>query len=186
MAHSTTPLQSRRLKHIAHTNAQLGTRGALPSVMRSERITNGGLKVGDIMTSDVATTTPSEPAQVAWEHMRERGVHHLVAVVDGEVVGIISANDLGGKRRPTSRRMGRTVGELMTRDAVTASPKSTVRAAAKLMLGESIGCLPILDRGALVGIVTVSDLLARIAGTGAHDLRRSASPAPAAAHGPSV
>jgi acetoin utilization protein AcuB len=122
------------------------------------------VKLRDIMSSDVATTVPSESAQVAWERMRERGLHHLVAVLDGEVVGVISSNDLGGTHRSTSRRVGRVVGELMTSGVLTASPNATIRDAAKLMLGESIGCLPILERGKLAGIITVSDLLARIAG----------------------
>jgi len=143
--------------------------------MPSTTTSSGEPRLRDIMSDDVATTTPSEPAQSAWERMQARRLHHLVAVANGEIVGVISSNDLGGARRATSSRMGRVVGELMTSRVVTASPAATLREAAKLMLGESIGCLPIVERGKLAGIVTVSDLLARVAGAGAQPLRRRAT-----------
>jgi CBS domain-containing protein len=47
----------------------------------------------------------------------------------------------------------------MTPHAVSASPSTTISQAATLLRGRSIGCLPIIDKGKLVGIVTVSDLL---------------------------
>jgi CBS domain-containing protein len=47
----------------------------------------------------------------------------------------------------------------MTSQIVFAKPTTTLRQAANQLRGRSIGCLPILDNGKLVGIVTVSDLL---------------------------
>ena len=47
----------------------------------------------------------------------------------------------------------------MTAPAVTAGATTTVREAANLLRGRTIGCLPILEEGKLVGIVTTTDLL---------------------------
>jgi CBS domain-containing protein len=47
----------------------------------------------------------------------------------------------------------------MTRHTVTIDPQETVRRAANVMRGRTIGCLPVIRGGRLVGIVTVSDLL---------------------------
>jgi CBS domain-containing protein len=47
----------------------------------------------------------------------------------------------------------------MTAPAVTADPTTTVRQAANIMRGRSIGCLVVVKAGRAVGIVTVSDLL---------------------------
>jgi CBS domain-containing protein len=47
----------------------------------------------------------------------------------------------------------------MTVPAVTIAPTATVKRAANVMRGRSIGCLVVSDRGRAVGIVTVSDLL---------------------------
>jgi len=47
----------------------------------------------------------------------------------------------------------------MTGDVAAATPQMTERQAANLLRGRSIGCLPVLDDGKLVGIVTITDLL---------------------------
>ena len=121
------------------------------------------MKLCDIMNRDVLTTTPSTSAEAAWDEMRARNFHHLVVMTDSAVVGVISEHDLGGSRRTTARRMGRAVGELMACDVTSASPSTQIRSAANRMRGRSIGCLPVVEHGKLVGIVTVSDLLERLA-----------------------
>ncbi len=55
--------------------------------------------------------------------------------------------------------MGRAVGELMHRDVVTATPETTVARAAATMRKRRVGCLPVLSRGKLVGIVTTYEML---------------------------
>ena len=116
------------------------------------------MRLQDIMTASVLNVAPDGAAEEAWTTMQVHKVHHLVVVEEGRVVGVISDRDLGGPRG-THRRVGTTVGELMTESVVTASPTTTVREAANLMRGHVIGCLPIVDGQRLVGIVTVADLL---------------------------
>jgi acetoin utilization protein AcuB len=50
----------------------------------------------------------------------------------------------------------------MSAPAVSATSDMTVRKAANLLRGRSIGCLPVMEDGDLVGIVTTTDLLERI------------------------
>jgi signal-transduction protein with cAMP-binding, CBS, and nucleotidyltransferase domain len=76
-------------------------------------------------------------------------------------VGVVSERDLGG-RRGASLIRDRRVSEVMTSPAVTASPTTTLRRAANLMRGRSIGCLPVVEAGRLRGIVTVSDILEEV------------------------
>lgn len=116
------------------------------------------MRVQDVMTEDVETITPGSAAEDAWELMRRQGLHHVVVTRGSRVVGILSDRDAGG-RRGTSVRRGRTAGELMTSHVVTVVPTTTVRQAANLMRGHSIGCVVVTDRERVVGIVTVSDLL---------------------------
>jgi acetoin utilization protein AcuB len=116
------------------------------------------MRLQDIMERTVDTAAENEPAQQAWQRMRLDGIHHLVVTSGSEVVGVISERDLGG-RGGARIREGRSVGELMTRSPVVAAPETTVRQAANLMRGRSIGCLPVIKDGRLAGIVTVTDLL---------------------------
>jgi CBS domain-containing protein len=117
------------------------------------------MRVQDVMTEGVQTMAPDDPAEGAWELMRRHGFHHIVVTSgSGAVVGILSDRDAGGTRGGVLRR-GRTVEELMTRHVVTVDPSTTVKRAANLMRGRSIGCVVVTNRRRVVGIVTVADLL---------------------------
>ena len=98
------------------------------------------------------------PAGDAWEIMRNKSIRHLIVAKGTQVVGVFSDRDAGGRAGATIRR-GRTVADLMTRNVVTVDREDTVRKAANLMRGRTIGCLPVTRNGKLVGIVTTSDLL---------------------------
>jgi acetoin utilization protein AcuB len=115
--------------------------------------------VRDIMDPRPPKAAPDESAGVAWERMHELGVDHLVVVKDDHVVGVVSRHDLGGPAGGSHRRMGRRVADLMQKDVVTATPASSVRRATSLMRRRGIGCLPVVERDRLVGLVTVTQLL---------------------------
>jgi len=87
--------------------------------------------------------------------MRNARVRHLVVVRGRRVLGVLSDRDLG-------LETDKSVGDVMTAHAVSASPDMTIRKAANLLRGRSIGCLPVMEDGNLVGIVTTTDLLERI------------------------
>jgi IMP dehydrogenase len=117
------------------------------------------MRMNEVMTEGVQTVAPTMAAADAWELMRRKRIHHVVVTRGAEVIGVLSDRDAGSRAGATVRS-GRMVAELMTSHAVTLTPEDTVRKAANLMRGRTIGCLPITDkRGRLVGIVTVSDLL---------------------------
>jgi acetoin utilization protein AcuB len=116
------------------------------------------VRLEEVMNVDVRTADPNESAEAAWTRMRLGRFHHLVVMEDSRVVGVISDRDLGGAKG-ASRRKLYTVGDLMTLNVVTARPTTTLRQAANLLRGRSIGCLPILEGSKLVGIITVTDIL---------------------------
>jgi acetoin utilization protein AcuB len=116
------------------------------------------MRLMEIMTTDVQTVAPEEDAEKAFQRMRTQRIRHLVVMDGRQVVGVVSERDMGGPRGGGLRR-GRTVRELMSEQAVTASPTTTVRQAANLLRARTIGCLPVVEDGKLVGIVTLTDLL---------------------------
>ena len=59
--------------------------------------------------------------------------------------------------------MGRTVGDLMQSDPAVATPTTTIARAAALMRKRKVGCLPIVERGKLVGLVTTYEMLGVLA-----------------------
>ncbi len=115
------------------------------------------MRLSDIMTPRVVTIKTSESASAAWTRMRRRDIRHLIVMDGGEVAGIVSERDLGG-RTGTALRRGRTVASMMTRSLVTAPSDTTVQDAAELMRSRLIGSLPVVDGSDLVGIVTATDV----------------------------
>jgi CBS domain-containing protein len=116
------------------------------------------MRLQDVMTEGVKTIAPTAAAEDAWNTMRFSRIHHLVVTKGRQIVGVLSDRDAGG-RRGASIRTNTVVADLMTAPAVTVEPTMTVRQAANVMRGRSIGCLVVVKSGHAIGIVTVSDLL---------------------------
>ena len=134
-------------------------------------------RVRDVMTPFVATLKRNDKLTIADDVMRLGRIRHLpVLDADGEVVGILSQRDLF--RGSLARALGYgehaqkkvldslVVKEVMTTDVVTTAPDVLLAEAARTMLARKIGCLPVLDAGKLVGIVTEADFVALVARAG--------------------
>ena len=121
------------------------------------------MRVQEVMTDSVRTVSPATPAQQAWSLMKTDRIHHLVVMEGRRIVGIVSDRDTGG-RSGIGAREQKTVEEVMTRNVVTITQEATVRQAANMMRGRTIGCLPVTRGDRLVGIVTTSDLLTVVGG----------------------
>jgi CBS domain-containing protein len=55
------------------------------------------------------------------------------------------------------------VKEVMTEDVVTTTPETPITAAAQIMVDRKIGCLPVVEGSALVGILSESDIVSAVA-----------------------
>lgn len=133
------------------------------------------MRLRDIMTIGIVTIDLREPATTARAEMRRHRIRHLVVVDGGRVAGIISERDLAGVNGVEARH-DRPVQELMTVDVVSATPSTTVRQAANLMRGHTIGCLLIVQDEELIGLVTTTDLLDQIGRGAARPTVRTESP----------
>jgi CBS domain-containing protein len=118
------------------------------------------MRVFEIMSDRVSTVTPDTLAAAARAQLETARAQHLVVTSARRVVGVVSRGDLAAAAAPAAR-----VEEVMTSPAVTIEKTATVRKAANLMEGRTIGFLPVTDRGRLAGIVTTADLL-RLVGKG--------------------
>ena len=127
------------------------------------------MRLQEIMKSSVETVAPGDTADAAWERMRQRRIRHLVVMEGREVTGILSQRDIA----KAEARQGRAVADLMSAPAVTAEPRTTIRQAANLLRGRTLGCLPVVAKGKLLGIVTTTDLLELLGRGAEHPMRQA-------------
>ena len=129
----------------------------------------GNLRVRDIMSQELITLQSSETLDLADEIMKLARVRHL-PVTDGEaLVGLVTHRDLLNAQ--VSALADLTRGELqeirseipcsmiMQKDVRTVTPDMTALEAARLLEDHKYGCLPVVEDGILVGIITEADFL---------------------------
>jgi len=122
--------------------------------------------VRDLMSMPAVTIRSNEDYKAALMLMQEKSLHHLpVMDSDGELSGIAAERDLliaatHYLQSPVE------VGDVMHHGVVAVTPDSTAARAAKLMVGQRIGSLPVVNgAGQVVGIVTETDILRAFAAT---------------------
>ena len=121
------------------------------------------------MKKDLITITKDERMTTAKKILKEKNIRHL-PVVDGKrLIGLVSNMDIRkAEASPATSLEIRelhylldklTVGEIMTRNVITISPDISVEEATTLLHDNKIGCLPVVEDGNLVGILTENDVM---------------------------
>lgn len=115
------------------------------------------MRIRDLMSKRVISVTPATAIADARERLRASEIDHLVVVEEKRVVGVVAGKDI------LRLKDDGPISEVMNREVVTIEPEATLRRAAGIMQGRDVGCLPVVEDGRLVGIVTTSDLLTAVA-----------------------
>jgi CBS domain-containing protein len=92
------------------------------------------------------------------EALIESGVRHLLLLDRGSLVGVLSVRDLSGSA-PVGGAASPTLAALVCMRPISIAPDLPVRVAAVMMCDLGIGCLPIVEDGSVVGVVTRTDIL---------------------------
>lgn len=133
--------------------------------------------VEEVMSRSVVTLTPEDTLRDAVRLLRSNRIRHLPVVDDLKLVGIVTDRDVkratpsvlsGVDREEYDRVLATTkVLQFMTREPITVTPKTGLKAAVEIFIERKVGALPVVQDSQLVGILTDVDIL-RVA----HDLLR--------------
>lgn len=125
--------------------------------------------VKDRMTLGPIIVSPETTHKQAAELMREHKVHHL-PVVDkkGNLVGIVVEQDLLAAQPSPATTLSiyeihsllskLEVRQIMSRPVYTTTRDCPLEEAARLMLDKGVGCLPVMEEGRVVGMITDTDI----------------------------
>lgn len=121
------------------------------------------------MTANPFTVSPSQTVPEALEIITKHDVKRLPVLKDGKLVGLVSSSDIANHSpsKATSLSVGEInyilaktkISSIMKRDPITTTSGALLEEAATLMRRYDVGCLPVVDDGKLVGIITESNML---------------------------
>jgi len=127
-------------------------------------------KIRDLMTSPVYSLRETDTLQSARVLMDKKRIRHVpITSSDNRFLGLITNRDvlantishLANIDPATQDEIdaGIPLQEIMRTDVRTLSPDQKVREAAHVLFHNKYGCLPIVENGKLVGIITEADFL---------------------------
>ena len=115
--------------------------------------------IRDVMTPEPITVTPTMTIEQAARRMRDAGIGNVVVLNGGQITGILTDRDIVVRAVAEGWNPADTpVGEVASQDLTTISPDDTIDDAVILMRERSIRCLPVVEHGRPVGIVSLGDL----------------------------
>jgi len=125
--------------------------------------------VSEIMMGSPVTLAPHDTLDLANDIISLGRIRHIPILEDGKLVGLISERDLIGaaanrifglnqKSRSTLLK-GEMIKNIMKKRVVMVAPDTPIKDAATIMADRKIGCMPVVSDGALVGLVTATNVL---------------------------
>lgn len=127
------------------------------------------MNVGKRMMRNPVCVDENDSMKKAMDLLKERGIRHLPVLKGDKLVGIVSERDIKqAQPSPATALEIReiyylldkvTIKQIMTRRPYTISPSAPIEEAALIMREKKIGCLPVVENGRLVGILTETDIL---------------------------
>ncbi len=124
--------------------------------------------VRDYMTPNPITISKKTGIYEALQIMKNYKIRQLPVVSEGKLAGIVTEKDLLTVSPSPATSLSvhelnyllakMTVAEVMVKNPITVTPKTTLEEAAVLMREHKINSVPVLDGDRLVGIITVTDI----------------------------
>lgn len=125
--------------------------------------------VKEIMMGSPVTLRADDTLDLANDVISLGRIRHIPVLSDGRLVGLLTerdligaaANRIFGLKQKSKSALLKTVSikDIMKKKVLTVTPDTPIKDAAHLMASKKIGCVPVLADGALVGLVTTTDIL---------------------------
>ncbi|MCE2594563.1 CBS domain-containing protein [Motilimonas cestriensis] len=127
------------------------------------------ITVADIMSTSLHTLSPQDTLASAAQLMADKRIRHIPILDEADqLVGLISERDLlAAKQSSVIKDTGEntpwtkvTIAQIMTKNLTTVDPKASVKSAAIYIQQHKFGCLPVVKKEKLLGIITDTDFVA--------------------------
>ena len=115
------------------------------------------IKLEKFMTTEIFVVNENDLVDLVFKIMEWKAIHHLPVVnIKNKVVGIITKTNLNEIKIVNKKSL--VAKDIMIKDIITVSSEISILEAKEIMIKNKIGCLPILEEGDLIGILTKRDV----------------------------
>lgn len=131
------------------------------------------MQVREFMTTDVTTVQETDSLLDATMIFVRSTLRHLPVLREKKLVGVVTERDvkqyspsiLSGISPDEYNQLMETtpISRVMTRDPATVNPDQSMSEAVKILTTRRIGCVPVVENGELMGILTTTDMLRLLA-----------------------
>ncbi len=152
----------RGLTKTIYDNQQNGKPGhEWPLQQIPPEIQEGATLVGHIMSTQLFTVDEFDLATLATSIMKWKNIHHVpVESTYGKLCGLLTWTHVKKIQDAQNDDHQLVVSDIMVKNVITAHPEITIKEAIQLMKKNEIGCLPVVQKEDLVGIITIKDVIA--------------------------
>ena len=119
----------------------------------------------DVMTSPVFVVSPHDNVAYARNLMVKHKISRVIVMENGKLVGVLTKKDIAYRLKQQGAAWRRrsvdqiAVAAIAAVDPVVVTPGTGIRGIAWLFVEKNISCVPVVEAGAVIGIVTKSDLM---------------------------
>lgn len=122
---------------------------------------------------DVWTITPENTVREALEIMADKRIGALLVMEGDQPVGVFSERDLARRIiRVKESPLDQPVKRLMNSPVITVEPLQTVEECMALMTEKHVRHLPVIERGRVIGVISIGDVVAGIIGSREKTIRK--------------
>lgn len=115
------------------------------------------MKVKNWMVTEVITASPEDTVEDAIQLMRRFSIRHIPVIENKKLVGLVTESNL--RAYLSSEKLQLPLKEVMILNPITVDPETSIDEAARIIYKYKIGGLPVITKGQLVGIITITDIL---------------------------
>jgi len=124
-----------------------------------EQISKMHDKLYKVMTTELFVVNENDLVQLVAKIMDWKNIHHLPVVNESnKIIGIITKGNLDAIDMRQAKNNLVVAKDIMVGKVISVDPETLIEDAKKIMFSNNIGCLPIIEGGELIGIVTKKDL----------------------------
>ena len=121
------------------------------------------MKINSILSTKGREVITSVPEETLTDAIRRLVLHNIGSLVvtgdEGEIIGILSERDIIRALTVSREALSLPIKNVMSRIVILAEPNDDVMSVANTMTEKRFRHMPIVEKGKLVGIVSIGDIL---------------------------